>query len=736
MLLRTTLAFLIWIALSSDAFPAERRLVADAGQLQEAIATAKPGDVIAMRSGTWRDVEILFEANGREGAPIVLEAEAVGKTVISGRSNLSLAGEYLHVRGLVFKDGHSPTGAVISFRKDSKTLATHSRVSEVVIDRFNKPDRLESDLWVSLFGSHNRFDHNHLVGKMNQGVTLAVRLDTEESRKNQHRIDHNYFGPRPVYGSNGGETLRIGTSHYSLSDSMTVVESNVFEACDGEVEIISVKSGKNVIRNNLFLESAGTLTLRHGEGNQIEGNAFLGKGKAHTGGIRVINADHRIRNNYLEGLTGTRFGGGFVVMNGVPNSPLNRYNPVENVEIRNNTLVDVDHIELAAGSDQERSVVPDDTRVSGNLFVATRDGSMQITTHDDISGIEFKNNGVSGFVPTVDVGAVPVKTSREAGWVRDRRGKLGADPARVVSLDEVGVSWYPKGDQRPALGSGKTLEVSPAYRALEDALGAAAAGDTLVLEAGEYTVERVLEIAVPITIVGAGRDRTTIQFTRNALFEIQDGGSLSIGRLTIDGSQSDDSAGNAVVRTNRFGMLNNYRLIVDGVAVRHLDVNHSFNFLNGAKSTLADEILVRDSEFSNITGDVFSLDNDRDDLGRFNVDYLVIDNVSMSAVEGRIASVYRGGTDESTFGPHLTISNSRFDAVGTGARNPERLALSTLGVQMMSLHDNVFTGSGDISIRGIVGEPLYEFSGNDWGGKPPHVLYKGDAVEVPNRAEP
>jgi poly(beta-D-mannuronate) lyase len=97
-------------------------------------------------------------------------------------------------------------------------------VTEVVIDHFNNPERYETDYWVMLYGKHNRFDHNHLVGKSNQGVTMAVKLDSEESRANRHRIDHNYFGPRPVLGSNGGETLRIGTSHYSLSDSLTVVQ--------------------------------------------------------------------------------------------------------------------------------------------------------------------------------------------------------------------------------------------------------------------------------------------------------------------------------------------------------------------------------------------------------------------------------------------------------------------------------------------------------------------------------
>ena len=84
------------------------------------------------------------------------------------------------------------------------------------------------------------------------------------------------------------------------------------------MEIISVKSGKNNIRNNVFFESRGTLTLRHGNGNVISENVFFGNGVDHTGGIRVINKDQIVRNNYIEGLTGYRFGSGFTVMNGVP----------------------------------------------------------------------------------------------------------------------------------------------------------------------------------------------------------------------------------------------------------------------------------------------------------------------------------------------------------------------------------------------------------------------------------
>ncbi len=76
--------------------------------------------------------------------------------------------------------------------------------------------------------------------------------------------------------------------------SGTIVENNVFDRCDGEVEIISNKSNGNIYRGNLFLRSRGALTLRHGDDTLVEGNVFRGDGKDFTGGIRVINRNQSL----------------------------------------------------------------------------------------------------------------------------------------------------------------------------------------------------------------------------------------------------------------------------------------------------------------------------------------------------------------------------------------------------------------------------------------------------------
>ena len=695
-------------------------------EYRDAVKTLQPGDTIVLADGEWRDFEILFIGEGTAERPITLTAETKGQVLITGQSNLRIAGKYLVVSGLVFKDGYSPTNTVIAFRRTKGELAYHSRVTEVVIDHFNNPERFEPDFWVMMYGRNNRFDHNHLEGKSNQGVTMAVRLDSVESQQNHHRIDHNYFGPRPVLGSNGGETLRIGTSHYSLSNSFTVVEENYFDRCNGEVEIISSKSGMNTFRGNLFNESRGTLTLRHGNGNVVENNVFLGNRVDHTGGIRVINKRQTIRNNYMYGLTGHRFGGALVIMNGVPDSPINRYHQVEDSVVENNSVIASDHIELAAGADSERSAPPISTRFSNNL-IHNPDGADSIAVHDDISGIEFSDNVVDGVAPPADTQGF---VSRSVELERAENGLLypvGIDVGagrdlKVLDKASTGVAWYPKPGPDNRFDTGKTIAVTTSAGALSAAIDQANAGDVLELSAGTHLAEQVLVVDKPISLKSANGVSARIEFERTALFEIKDGGSLKISNLEISGASSMDVAGNTVIRTSRYSMLNNYVLQVDNVVVSDLDTNHSFNFFSLAKHTFADSIEISESEFRNITGHILFMNKESEDLGIYNGEYVSIVDSKFANIEGTIADIYRGGTDESTFGPHFELRGSTLESVGHGKRNKSGASVALHGVQATSIHDNVFVDSKPIRIAETVGEPVTMVGENRFDGTEAPVI--------------
>ncbi|MDP5060360.1 MAG: alginate lyase, partial [Maribacter sp.] len=143
--------------------------VNDINELNTAISKAEPGDEIVMANGDWKDVTIKFIAYGNEPKPITLRAETPGKVLITGSSNLKLAGEYLVVDGLQFTNGSSPSEAVIDFGISEDSVANHSKVINSTIIDFNKSQRNDTDLWVLFKGRHNELDHCYITGKSNRG---------------------------------------------------------------------------------------------------------------------------------------------------------------------------------------------------------------------------------------------------------------------------------------------------------------------------------------------------------------------------------------------------------------------------------------------------------------------------------------------------------------------------------------------------------------------------------------
>ncbi|MFZ1750266.1 MAG: polysaccharide lyase 6 family protein [Saprospiraceae bacterium] len=689
-------------------------------ELISAIKAAKPGTEIILQNGVWKDIEIDFYGTGSALEPITLKAQEKGKVFIEGSSNLMLSGTHLVVEGLVFRNGFTPVSEVISFRKSKDELCTECRVTECVIDNFNNPERFEDDLWVAIYGKKNRFDHNQLTGKRNQGVTLAVRLNTKESIENFHSIDSNYFGPRPVLGSNGGETIRIGTSHYSMSNSNTLVEGNFFDRCNGEHEIISNKSCQNTFRNNTFFECQGTLTMRHGNETLVENNYFFGNGKPNIGGIRIINERQTVKNNYCEGLTGYRFRGALVIMNGVPNSPINRYFPVIDSKASNNSFYNCDYIQFCAGSDDERSAVPTSTVVNDNIFTNEIKSDI-FTIYDDISGITFENNIVGLNIDNFQEKGFQkqsIKLKRVDGILQPvdnvAAGAKMLNPAGRPSKDNTGTTWYPKHEEDLAFRNGAVHKITPTNNDIFEIIKNAGSGDIIEIASGSYTVRKSINITKPLTIKGIGSTKSEIKiyFEKSSLFNIGNGGALELENLTISGAESPDKPGNAVIRTSRYSMVHNYSVSLNNCDFIDMKVNHTFNVLDVYKNTFADSIVVKNCNFSDISGSVFTLDKEYEDLGIYNVEHMVLENCNFSNVEGSAINLYRGGGDESTFGPTLIVSSCHFTNVGNGSKNKTNAALKIYGVQFADFRNNKFEKSKAIDMFLTVGDPVIMFSNN------------------------
>ena len=314
--------------------------VKDAKAFTIANSQAQPGDTIEMADGVWKNVAIIIDCKGTKTLPIICKAQHTGKVIVTGFSTLRIAGSFIEIDGLNFKDGYAGNAPVISFKNDKNEVANHCRITNSSINNFNNAQRLEENYWVALYGKYNRIDHCDFSNKLNMGVLLAVILDEDKNRNNFHSIDHNYFGVRLPLASNTGEIIRVGLADHCEFNSNTIINDNHFENCDGEAEIISIKSGSNIIRNNLFTSCQGAVVLRHGNFNTVEYNIFMGNGKAGTGGVRIINKGQRVVNNYFYKCRGLGFRSPLSIMNGGPNSPAVRDVAVTDTVITNNIFME------------------------------------------------------------------------------------------------------------------------------------------------------------------------------------------------------------------------------------------------------------------------------------------------------------------------------------------------------------------------------------------------------------
>ena len=326
-------------------------------EFEIAIAKVKAGDFIIWKDGLYSDVKIDFSplSNGTSEKPIVLKAQTAGKVTFSGSSQLFISGNYLIVEGLLFEGNCTleTNQNVINFKsKDKKTNneANHCRLTNCAIINYSSTEESDKkNYYVNLIGSYNEVDNCTFEGKLNAGPTLVIEYKQENgyvpgsdvAPSSFHHIHHNYFGYR-TYSSNGGEQIRVGTSTTSFSHGFNIVEYNYFEDERIEAEIISNKSWDNIYRFNTFFGNDGAMVIRHGQNCFVYGNYFNGKsGRNRSGGIRVINPNNTIFNNYLENIEGGKGNSKFPIsiMDGLEGSPLNGYYPADNAIVAYNIVV-------------------------------------------------------------------------------------------------------------------------------------------------------------------------------------------------------------------------------------------------------------------------------------------------------------------------------------------------------------------------------------------------------------
>jgi len=408
--------------------PGVIRNVATVAEFKVALSQMNPGDVILVEDGSYDLSSLTINRSACPNRPIVIKAKNQGQAILSGATALVLDGlQYVTLQGFSFKSTNVGTG--IKMLNCSRVRITRNSFA---LDETN----ISSCNWLYIgdtFGStaplksgHNRIDYNLFEGKTKSGKFIL--LDGNINQQTQYdTISYNIFrnnGPRE---ENEKETIRIGVSSLSQSNGYTLVEYNLFEDCDGDPEIVSVKSFANTIRFNTFRRCLGTVCLRQGNNSTVEGNYFFGEGKTAIytnengnssiigcGGVRVYGKNHKIFNNYFSGLTGNIFDAAVTITNGDaynvenPTDLAKHYVP-ENVEVVFNTFVNnKSNIEIGYKYDK----APINCLIANNIVKESTTQIIKAYSPEALAGVSFSNN-IMYATNTASIGiSVPISQIR------------------------------------------------------------------------------------------------------------------------------------------------------------------------------------------------------------------------------------------------------------------------------------------------------------------------------------
>ena len=384
-----------------NTLPSTKRIATTVTEFKNALNAMNPGDTIEVSNGTYNLSNVTISRSGCAERPIFIYAKNKGQVTFNGSTSLLVRNlSYITLSGFNFQSANVSTGiklencSYVRITNNNFALQENSSCTWIYIgDTYASPLPLRS--------GHNRIDHNIFDGKTETGnyIKMDGNIDTQTQ---YDTINYNWFKNNGPRATNEKECIRVGVSTLSMSSGFTVIEYNLFEDCDGDPEVVSIKSCDNIIRYNTFVRCLGTLSLRHGNRSVAEGNYFFGEGKVvdgnGCGGIRVYGKDHKIINNYFTGLTGSRFDAAICITNGdVFNNSTNlssHYVP-ENLVVAHNTMVNnFSNVEIGFDNNGNYNKFPINCEFSNNVITENAKPVFKMYSTGALAGVTIKNNMV------------------------------------------------------------------------------------------------------------------------------------------------------------------------------------------------------------------------------------------------------------------------------------------------------------------------------------------------------
>ena len=310
---------------------------------------------------------------------------------------------------------------------------------------------------------------------------------------------------------------------------------------------------------------------------------------------------------------------------------------------------------------------------------------------DDVKGVTFRNNEVE------------LAGNYKAEGFRSVKAEVPAVPSYREMAEGTGAGRHPVSNDFMECYFGP-IEVA-AGEDLPTAVERAKEHDVIWLttSGGDYVIDRALVLDKELVIAAAEglAERPVIRFAGDKtdnMITLADGcGDATVRGIAFSGRPEPGKPLAKAGISTAVDMIEPYRLTVEDCEFADFGEG-GFFAVKGTKGTFGESVTIRGCLFRNLSGDAVNYADEREDKGRYSADDMLIENCSFYRLLGLPINIYRGGSDESTAGPYVTIRGCNFE----DCCNKERgSVIRAIGPQVMTIEECNFSnsGRGGVSIR-------------------------------------
>ncbi len=325
-------------------------------QLDKALASARPGDRIAVEPGTYADATInLPTSRGAAGRPVIIDGN--NAVTFTGATRIEIGAGNVVLRGFTFQD--VGTGVVT-------ITGPAVRVTESNFVNCGDAQKPQAECLIVRTGGENaEFDFNTFTGSRSVSIKVRAGNDGEAGQPVNAFIHHNVFRDIPRLAEGGQEPIQIAgpNGDGTRTELKAKIEHNLFYRADGDREAVSIKTPGTSLRWNVFRDMDAAPSIRGGHNAILSDNLLI-----RTRPIGINGSNHRVEGNVV---LCPGAGVGLVVSHGSPG-----YQTTENTLIRGNIIATKDVGILFGAQTEPLEAMAHGNKVLSNAFYLPKDRPM------------------------------------------------------------------------------------------------------------------------------------------------------------------------------------------------------------------------------------------------------------------------------------------------------------------------------------------------------------------------